>query len=186
MTTTLIARRTRVGGPIDTEGDVVVEGRVEGSIRAGGSVTVGPSGVALSDLVVGRAVVLGIVIGDVTATERVDVAAGARVVGDVRAPTVAVVPPGTIEGKIDETRESQSLRPTLRIRGGQPLVRPARPEAAPGWSRAPTAPLPPVPPAPYPSARPAPPTEQVAALVPAPPRPVGRVRMVPRRNNGDR
>src|SRR5215468_12509818 len=74
MTTTLIAKRTRVGGLIETEGDVMIEGRVEGTIRAGGCVTVGVSGVAVSDVNASRALVLGILIENVNATERVDVA----------------------------------------------------------------------------------------------------------------
>lgn len=118
----VIAKRTRVGGPIETEGDLLVEGRVEGAIKAGGCVTVGPSGVALSDMTCGRAIVLGIVIGGISASERVDVAAGGRVVGDVRAPAVAIVAPGTVEGRVEQHAPvTPHSRPTLRIR-------PARPE----------------------------------------------------------
>src|SRR5215468_1738479 len=75
MTTTLIAKRTRVDGLIETEGDVMIEGRVEGTIRAAGCVTVAVSGVAVSDMNASRALVLGILIGNVSATERIDVAA---------------------------------------------------------------------------------------------------------------
>lgn len=129
MTTTLIAKRTRVGGLIETEGDVMVEGRVEGSIRAGGCVTVGVSGVAVSDVNASRALVLGILIGNVTATERIDIAASARVVGDVRAPTVSVAAAGVVEGRVEELQPSEDdgeSKPTLRLRSA-PLVRPAKP-----------------------------------------------------------
>jgi cytoskeletal protein CcmA (bactofilin family) len=192
MTTTLIARRTRIGGAIDTEGDLIVEGRVEGTIRAGGTVIVGASGVAVSDLVVARAVVLGIVIGNVEASERVDIGAGARVVGDLRAPIVAVTPPGAVEGRISETAEPAArTRPTLRLGSGTrqpepaesapstwPMVRPARPEAArPPKQSAPHHPGAPAPPAPVPDALREPPTA---------PRPIGRVRMLPRRGDGER
>jgi cytoskeletal protein CcmA (bactofilin family) len=154
----VIAKRTRVGGPIETEGDLVVDGRVEGAIRAAGCVTVGPSGVVISDLVVGRAVVIGIVIGSITASERVDVAAGGRVVGDVRAPTVTIVATGAVEGRVEQQGlPPPHTRPTLRIR-------PSRPEA--GIAR--------------------PPTDPLDAGPPEPPRPAGRARMLPRRNSGDR
>jgi cytoskeletal protein CcmA (bactofilin family) len=158
MTTTLIAKRTRVGGRIETHGDVMVEGRVEGSIVADGCVTVGVSGVAVSDIHAGRAVVLGIVIGNIEASERIDVASSARIVGDVRAPAISVASPASVEGRIDETpaaahapaRETtssgrlstvppaggvQATRPTLRIRGAG-LVRPARPDGQSGSSPA--------------------------------------------------
>ena len=125
MTTTLIAKRTRVGGLIETEGDVVVEGRVEGTIRAGGCVTIGVSGVAVSDVEAGRAMVLGILIGNVTAVERIDVAASARIIGDVRAPAIVVAATGLVEGSIEETQPTEEAKPTLRLRQN-PLVRPAR------------------------------------------------------------
>jgi len=133
MTTTLIAKRTRVGGVVETEGDVMVEGRVEGSIRAGGCVTVGISGVAVSDVTAQRAVVLGILIGNVTATERVDVAASARIVGDVKAPLIALAAPGLVEGRCEEmtvlASDDSEAKPTLRLRSA-PLVRPARPSGS--------------------------------------------------------
>jgi cytoskeletal protein CcmA (bactofilin family) len=156
MTTTLIARRTRVAGRIETHGDVVVEGRTEGSIVAAGCVTVGVAGVAVSDISAARAVVLGIVIGNISASERVDIAGSARVVGDVCCPTVSVAAPAAIEGRVDEVAPpllpssqqapavapapqpavataaqppaGQPPRPTLRIRGAA-LVRPARPDS---------------------------------------------------------
>jgi cytoskeletal protein CcmA (bactofilin family) len=193
MTTTLIAKRTRVGGRIETEGDVMVDGRVEGTILAAGCVTVGLTGVAVSEIQAGRAVVLGIVIGNISAGERVDVAANARIVGDVRAPVVSVAPSGMIEGRIDRldrptppldpstTSASQSQRPTLRIRGA-PVVRPARPDLGPDAAEAPRAPA----------------SRQTGELgaaprlrtpdptvVPLPPRPPARVPLTPRRIHGD-
>src|SRR5262245_45157318 len=133
MSTTLIAKRTRIGGRVETEGDVLVEGRIEGTLIAEGCVTIGVTGVAVSDVQAERVIVLGIVIGNITATERLDVAASARVVGDVRAPTVALAGPGVVEGRVTEigtpspapappnvtaTVPQGSQRPTLRIRGG--------------------------------------------------------------------
>jgi cytoskeletal protein CcmA (bactofilin family) len=125
VTTTLIAKRTRVGGLIETEGDVVVEGRVEGTIRAGGCVTIGVSGVAVSDVEAARAMVLGILIGNCTALDRIDVAASARIIGDVRAPAVVVAATGLVEGTIEETHATDEGKPTLRLRQN-PVVRPAR------------------------------------------------------------
>jgi cytoskeletal protein CcmA (bactofilin family) len=129
MTTTLIAKRTRVGGLIETEGDVVVEGRVEGTIRAGGCVTIGVSGVAVSDVEAGRAMVLGILIGNVTAFERIDVAASARIIGDVRAPAIVVATAGLVEGIIEEIQPGEGVKSTLQLRQN-PLVRPARPSGS--------------------------------------------------------
>lgn len=159
--TTLIAQRTRVGGRIETDGDVVVEGRVEGSISAGGRVTVAESGVAVAQIQAARAEIEGVVIGDVLAAERIGVAAGARVVGDLRAPDVSLANGATVDGKVDRRsadRDTWSRRPrpaddadrdgerattwaseptteprgrTTLRDGTAPLVRPGRPSARP-------------------------------------------------------
>lgn len=193
MTTTLIAKRTRVGGRIETHGDVVVEGRVEGSIVAAGTVTIGVSGVAVSDIHAGRAVILGIVIGDIEASERIDVAASARIVGDVRSPSNVVALPSSVEGRVEETPAGtplratpsgslpavsagggvQAARPTLRIRGAG-LVRPARPApepAAVARSLRDTADM---------SQRHPQRARDAGTSPPPPPRPPSRTRMVPR------
>ncbi len=158
--TTLIAKRTRVGGRIETDGDVVVEGRVEGAVVAAGRVTVAESGMAVARIEAARVEIEGVVIGDVLAIERISVSAGARVVGDLRAPDVSLANGAVVEGKVDrrsaERRDARSPsgrrsdaadedhaatwvpepvteprgRATLRD-GAAPVVRPGRPAARP-------------------------------------------------------
>ncbi|HKA91432.1 MAG TPA: polymer-forming cytoskeletal protein [Haliangiales bacterium] len=151
--TTLIAKRTRVGGRIETDGDVVIEGRVEGAVVAGGRVVVAESGMAVAQIQAARAEIEGLVIGNVMATERIGVAAGARVVGDLRAPDVSLQNGAIVEGTVDrrsvdrrelpradaETDDRASAwapdpvteprgRTTLR-EAAAPVVRPGRPVA---------------------------------------------------------
>jgi len=145
--TTLIANRTRVGGRVETDGDVVVEGRVEGSVFAAGRVTIAEAGVAIAQIEATRAEIDGVVIGDVVCTERIHVASGARVVGDLRAPDVTIANGAIVDGKVDRrgverhrddpAREwaSEPLtepRPRNTLRESPvPLVRPGRPTARP-------------------------------------------------------
>jgi cytoskeletal protein CcmA (bactofilin family) len=135
---TVVARRTKVGGRIETEGSVLVEGRVEGSIRAGDTIVVAPSGLVIAEVEGETVEVRGIVIGNVTATRRVEVTAGARVVGDLRSPEIAVAAEATVEGRIERTGSprgprtpvpSRDPRPTLRLR--PPSIVPVAPAEAP-------------------------------------------------------
>lgn len=98
--TSLIAKRSRCAGHLEIESDLLVEGRTEGTIAAGGCVTIGSAGVAVSDIQCSRAVVMGIVIGNITASDRIDIVAGARVVGDVQAPTIWVAARESVEGRV--------------------------------------------------------------------------------------
>jgi cytoskeletal protein CcmA (bactofilin family) len=114
---------------------VRVDGRVEGSIRAGEVVTVGPGGMVIAEIVGQRAEIWGTVIGNVVASERIHVVAGAKIVGDLRAPDIELAPGAIVEGRIDRLNERRSQtqppvggadpRQTVRARG--PLRRPTRP-----------------------------------------------------------
>jgi cytoskeletal protein CcmA (bactofilin family) len=100
---TVIARRTRVGGNVHAEGDLVVEGRVEGAIHAAGKVTIAPSGVALAEIRAREAEIAGVVVGNVFGGEGIAVLTGARIVGDLAAPQVAIAAGATIEGRVERT-----------------------------------------------------------------------------------
>jgi len=126
---TVVARHARINGRIDVDGPLLVEGRIEGTIRAT-VITVAASGVVLAEIQAEVAEIHGVVIGNVLASERIEVLAGARVVGDLRAPEVALAAGATIEGKVDRAppaapEPTLDERPTLRARG--PLRRPQRP-----------------------------------------------------------
>jgi cytoskeletal protein CcmA (bactofilin family) len=134
---TVVARRTKIGGRIETEGTVLVEGRVEGSIRAADTVVIAQSGLVIAEVEGGTVEVRGIVIGNITATRRIAVTPGARVVGDLRGPEIAVAADATVEGKIDRTGgartpkapSAREPRPTLRLR--PPTLHPVAPAEAP-------------------------------------------------------
>lgn len=166
-----------MSGVVETSADVYIEGRVEGSIRAGGTVTIAVSGVAMAEIHAGRADVRGVVVGNVVAAERIEVGHGARVVGDLRAPLVELDPGAVIEGRIDRrlpgAEEEPSSRTTARLKG-VPLRRPSRPMTA-------VAPeLPPV------EGRPGAATPLPEAFRPAPhaPRAAERARMIPKTPRG--
>src|SRR5687768_9350015 len=74
-TLSIIAGGMRVIGDIETEGVVKIEGRVEGSIRAGRQVLIGRQGEVKGDITTREAVIGGKVQGTVSATERLEVQA---------------------------------------------------------------------------------------------------------------
>lgn len=81
----IIAPGMTVVGDLSTDGCIRVEGRVEGSVRAGQAVVVGREGVLEGDLHARDAVVSGRVSGCVVAEARLEVQATARIQGEVRA-----------------------------------------------------------------------------------------------------
>src|SRR5258708_22414905 len=99
----VIGRTARVRGRIvgAGAGDLEVLGFVEGEIAIGGDVTIDGSGIVGANVSGRKLVVRGAVKGDLTAEEAILLEDGARVLGDVRAPRVAVAPGALVRGYVE-------------------------------------------------------------------------------------
>ncbi|RMH00293.1 MAG: polymer-forming cytoskeletal protein [Deltaproteobacteria bacterium] len=99
--TCIIGRNIAVRGTISGEEDLIVEGRVEGSVSLAGHLTVAAEGVVQADLDVESVVVMGEVVGDITASTSVTIEPGARVTGNIRAPRVIIRDGAFFDGSVD-------------------------------------------------------------------------------------
>lgn len=147
-----------VRGSIRGEGDLEVEGRVEGSIEIDGELVIAESALIKSD-VHGRSVVVrGAVAGNVSATESIVLEAGARVVGDLSAPRIGIRPGGLVKGHISTSApHAEPKADASRARVAAPAARPApSPAARPVIPRPAPAPPAPAKQAPKPAPMPAP------------------------------
>jgi len=98
--TTIIARGGTIEGRIAGEAGVRVEGRVTGEIESSGTVVVAGEGTLRGD-VHGRVVTIaGSVEGNVSAVERVELASGGNLVGDITAPRVHIAEGAVFEGQV--------------------------------------------------------------------------------------
>jgi cytoskeletal protein CcmA (bactofilin family) len=95
---TIIGRATRVRGRLTGASDVDVQGFVEGEIDVTGDVTIDANGMVGATVQGRKVVVRGAVKGDLTGQEAVLLEDGARVVGDIRAPRVAIAPGALVRG----------------------------------------------------------------------------------------
>jgi cytoskeletal protein CcmA (bactofilin family) len=87
-------------GDCDTDGTIRVEGRVEGSIRAGRAVVVGPAGVVTGDVRARDATIAGTVKGRLIAEAKLDLQESGRLDGEVYARTVRVVEGGVLNAAV--------------------------------------------------------------------------------------
>jgi cytoskeletal protein CcmA (bactofilin family) len=94
----VIGRTTRVRGRVTGAVDLEVQGFVDGEIVVSGDVTVDSHGMVGAGVRGRRLVVRGAVKGDLIGEEAVLLEDGARVVGDVRAPRVAIAPGALVRG----------------------------------------------------------------------------------------
>lgn len=119
----IIAAGMKITGDIDTDGVIKIEGRVEGSIRAGRQVLIGRQGEVVGDISTREAVVGGKVQGTINASERLEVQGTSTVIGDINTKAIAVVEGGKINGSVRITDAAMALPESTRAR--TPRVQPA-------------------------------------------------------------
>jgi cytoskeletal protein CcmA (bactofilin family) len=96
----VIAAGMTVRGDIESNGIVKVEGTVDGHVVAREQVLVAKGGVVHGDIESRETVVGGMVHGSILATGRVEVQAGATVLGDITTKRIAVAEGATLNGQI--------------------------------------------------------------------------------------
>jgi cytoskeletal protein CcmA (bactofilin family) len=127
---TVIGRGARVRGRITGSATLEILGLVDGEILVDGDLTVGESGMVASDLSGRRVVVRGAVKGNVTGEESVHLEDGAKVVGDVRAPRIAISSGALVRGHV-QTAGAGAARPRAAAKASAPAARPAAAAAKP-------------------------------------------------------
>ncbi len=97
----VIGREITIRGNLTGNEDLVVEGRIEGTITLGNHLTIEKSGVVEADVEVEDLTINGELNGDMAAHASVTINADAKVVGNIRAPRVIIEDGARFKGNID-------------------------------------------------------------------------------------
>ena len=116
--TAFIDEGSQIEGKYTFEGTVMLNGRFSGEIHTKDTLIVGEKGVVNASIRAGMVIISGEVVGNVLATERVELRGTARVFGDVEAPVVVVEEGVLFEGHCKMTRG----RPAEVAQGREPSV----------------------------------------------------------------
>jgi cytoskeletal protein CcmA (bactofilin family) len=167
-----IGQGTVVRGHIRGEGDLDIHGRVEGGVDVTGDLLVGETALVKSDVTGRRVIVRGAVAGNVSGTESLVLESGARVVGDLSAPSIGVRPGALVRGNV--STHASGERPAARkVEARTQAARPVAARPQPARPAAPVArPVAPPPPPVRPREVPPPPPPKPQAEVSGPPPPV--------------
>ncbi len=95
-----IGRGTTIVGNVRGSGDLEIDGHIEGTLEIDGEVTLSEGARVKSALRVSSAVVRGAVAGDITARDAIVLEEGARVVGDLSAPSIGIRPGALLRGHV--------------------------------------------------------------------------------------
>ena len=104
-----IDKGSYIRGDLSFEETFRIDGRFEGKIRSGGELILGDDADVNADMEVGRLSVNGKLKGSVHAAERVELLAGARVLGDISTPVLRIEEGAHFEGSCQMGKESSNL-----------------------------------------------------------------------------
>jgi cytoskeletal protein CcmA (bactofilin family) len=98
---TVIGTSIVIDGEISGDEDLVIQGTVKGRISLKESLYVEGSGVIEADIETANVEVSGQVTGNIAASDKVELKADCKVVGDIRAPRILIADGAVFKGNVD-------------------------------------------------------------------------------------
>ena len=129
-----IGKSVVIKGELNGSEDLTVEGNVEGKIELREHVlTIGPHGKIKAEVFAKAVIVLGEVIGNISASEKVDIRDNGSVDGDIVSPRVAIAEGAHFRGSVDMQRKAAA--PQAQPAKSEAKAPAAPPASAPGAQR---------------------------------------------------
>jgi cytoskeletal protein CcmA (bactofilin family) len=104
--TTSLGKETTFSGTMRFERSLKIEGRFQGRILSAGALYIEQGAEVDADIDVGSVVIAGTVRGNVTARDRVELLASARLYGDVRTAKLKIADGVVFEGKCEMIKDA--------------------------------------------------------------------------------
>lgn len=132
--TTVIGKGTHLKARVTGDGDLDIQGHVDGEVNVTGEVTIAEGGLVGASVNAKRIIVHGAVKGDLVAEEAVHLEDGARVVGDIRAARIAIAPGALLKGYVQVGAAAGERRSGART-AAKPAAKPAAKSSSSSSSR---------------------------------------------------
>lgn len=97
---TIIAHGVRVEGEFVSQGNVVIEGDVQGSIQTGGDLRIGEEAKITADVIAANAVIAGEVRGNIQISGKLELLPSSKIIGDVHADVLSVGAGAQVNGRV--------------------------------------------------------------------------------------
>jgi len=117
-----IGKSVVIKGELSGSEDLVIEGTVDGKVELSEHVlTVGSHGKLKAEVFAKIVIVLGEVVGNITASEKVDIRDSGSVDGDIVAPRVAIAEGAHLRGSVD--MQKKPAAPVVPVQAAKPEVK---------------------------------------------------------------
>lgn len=97
----LITSGTKIKGELSAEGDLRIDGFVEGTLTCKGKLVVGPDGSLKGNITCKTAEVMGVIEGQLLVNELLSIKATAKINGDIKTSRLAIEPNAIFTGTCD-------------------------------------------------------------------------------------
>ncbi len=111
---TVIARGVKVEGDFTSNGDVVIEGEVEGTLTIVGDLRVGEQAKIQANVKAKNAHISGEIVGNISVAEKLDLSESSRVTGDIEAGDLQVASGAQMNGRVSMNQTGKKkAEPTI-------------------------------------------------------------------------
>ncbi len=101
-----LGQSMRIKGELSASEDMTLCGQLEGRVTLTDyTLTIGPDADIRAEIKASTVIIMGVVLGNVTATKKIDVRATGSVTGDIAAPRIVIADGGQLLGKVQITGE---------------------------------------------------------------------------------
>jgi cytoskeletal protein CcmA (bactofilin family) len=107
--TTVIGADTIISGTIRAQGSVLIDGRVEGDICTDDVLMIGEGAIVVGNIYAGSVICRGLIVGDIVASEEVELLESASLNGTVRAPVFSVDDGALLTDNVEAAYEAEEL-----------------------------------------------------------------------------
>ncbi|MFZ6015751.1 MAG: bactofilin family protein [Patescibacteria group bacterium] len=108
MPATVIAKGVRLEGEFKSQGDVLIEGEVIGTIETNALLTIGPEADVKAGVTANNAEIAGRIDGNIKVSNRLEVKSTANIKGDITCQIIVVEAGAGLKGQLSCAKESDS------------------------------------------------------------------------------
>lgn len=129
---TLIGKGSELAGDFSAKGSARIDGKITGNVTIEGTLLIGTTGCIDGNVSANAIVVGGEVLGDITAPEKTELTATAKVLGDITTKVIVIDENAVFQGKCDmnQTAPAKKARAaTKAVRAGRKSAKAAIAEA---------------------------------------------------------
>jgi cytoskeletal protein CcmA (bactofilin family) len=129
--TTTIGPTIVIRGRLKVDENLIVRGRIDAEISSSKALIIESSGIVKANVRVRSARISGVLVGNVDALDKIEIASDGRVVGDLRAPRIVISDGAAFRGKIEMESVAEAPHAAEPVALAEPVAPPpTEPEAA--------------------------------------------------------